>query len=377
MGVYAKITEIELTNFMSIATAKIPFNSIISLCGYNDQGKSAVRTAFEIIFYDAYSNDQAKYIKDGEDYFIITLRFADGVQISKEKRLTGQSIWKMQQNGTMLYTNEATNGNVFATEDVPEPIAVYLGVYYDEATGQELNVRKDRDSYFLVDMSGGDNYKLLNPLLHSETLAKASELLLKDSNVCKIKIDDTATRVETLEQLLYTKKEIPVTVLEKLDDLIQQAGSAVTAQEQVEQLNTLYNEIESLKVAPMVETVDTAQLQLIRDLVVTKELQEQKLYVEIQLIDAERLELLQELDDTNKERQNLTANTEEIALLDAKRLTDLSGLQEISEQVIQYTQAVNRNTEQAAQIAQQLMQIKQALSNAGYKVCKNCGSIVE
>ena len=52
----SKIVSIKIENFMSIKNALLEFDesNIISLCGYNDSGKSAITRLLEVMFYNTY-----------------------------------------------------------------------------------------------------------------------------------------------------------------------------------------------------------------------------------------------------------------------------------------------------------------------------------
>ena len=180
----SKIVSIKIENFMSIKNALLEFDesNIISLCGYNDSGKSAITRLLEVMFYNTYSTDQVKFITDGEDYWLGAITFSDGVVYTRKKYLDGKSLWELKKDDKILFTNLLPNGTLAAMGDTPEIIEKYLGVIQDELTTEELNVRRNTDKLFLVGTSGGDNYKILNTVLRSDVLASASKSLNEDKN---------------------------------------------------------------------------------------------------------------------------------------------------------------------------------------------------
>lgn len=373
MQTYKPIRALKLENFMSVACAEIPIGQIVSLCGYNDQGKSAVRTALEVLLYDAYATEQARFIKDGTDYFSVSLTFEDNVVISKEKRVDGTSIWTMLQGAKTLYTNARTDGTVVAVEDVPECIATYLGVYYDDNTKQELNIRKDRDPYFLVDSTGGDNYKLLNPLLHSEALSKASELLLKDSNACKSEYDTATVRLTVIQEQLEQKEIVPTDVLEKLDSSIVQVQQRSVQQEAAESVGRAYTCTQTCKVPPEVELADKHRIEILQQLVVQKQISEAPMPEEIHTCETARLDMLQQIEATKQQIQPVYDN---ITVVDANRL---KMIEEINITATAYNDMVERAKGYAEQYnltQEQLKEIAEELTANGYRVCPNCGNIV-
>lgn len=371
---YTPITEIELTNFMSIAHAVIPVGQIVSLCGYNDQGKSAVRTALEVLLYDAYATEQVRLIKDGTDSFTVTLRFADGVETQKEKRIDGTSAWLMTKNGTTLYTNVRSDGTVVAVEDVPECVSRYFGVYYDENTHQELNIRKDRDPYFLVDSSGGDNFKLLNPLFHSAALARASELLLKDSNVCKTEHDTAAVRLSVVQEQLEMKTVVPEELLDDLDDSIAKTQRCVEQQEAVEKLQSAYVYSKSFVVPPQVETVNCTKLDMLERIVDAQQTVKAPIPPETPTVDTTRIDLLKRICDT---KQHITPVYAAVPQIDLVRIDMLKRLIAVSEQVVQSQQQTAQIDAESAATQTELRNLTAQLAQYGYKVCKRCGSLVE
>lgn len=370
---YQPITALKLENFMSVAYAEIPVGKILSLCGYNDQGKSAVRTALEVLLYDAYSTEQARYIKDGTDYFRVTVAFADNVVISKEKRIDGNSIWNMSKDGTTLYTNVRDDGAVVAVEDVPECIATYFGVYYDENTKQELNIRKDRDPYFLVDSSGGDNYKLLNPLLHSEALSRASELMLKDSNACKAEYDTAAVRLSVVQEQLAQKDIVPPKLLDKLDTCIANVQNKATQQELVENVNNAYMYASTCKVPPEVQRADESKLNTLQQIIHLKQTADVTAPPVVTICDGVRLDMLQQMHNAQKQ---IAPVYDTVKHVDTEQLNMLD---EMTTAATAYTTAVQQATAYDTQIADMRKQLKQMtdeLAAVGYVVCPNCGSLV-
>lgn len=195
------IRTLEVENFMSIKHAVLEFDesNILNLCGYNDSGKSAITRLFEIMLYDAYSTECVRYIHDGESYWRGTLTFADGMIYERMKSSDGSSVWELRRNGSVLYTNRLETG-VSAIGGIPEAVSTYLGVAMDEVTGERLNVRRNSDKLFLVNTSGGDNYKILNTILKSEQLATASRLLNEDIKASEAEIRTSETRKDVLEE---------------------------------------------------------------------------------------------------------------------------------------------------------------------------------
>lgn len=373
MQTYQPITALKLENFMSVAYAEIPVGQIVSLCGYNDQGKSAVRTALEVLFYDEYSTEQARFIKDGTDYFRVSLTFADNVVISKEKRIDGNSVWNMTKDAAVLYTNVRSDGSVVSVEDVPECIATYLGVYYDDNTKQELNIRKDRDPYFLVDSTGGDNYKLLNPLLHSEALSKASELLLKDSNACKTDYDTASVKLSVVQEQLEQKDIVPTEVLDKLDSSIADLQRKAVQQETAESVENAYTYARTCIIPPEIQLADMHKLDTLQQMAVFKQTCDAPLPEEVKTCDITRLSMLQQIETT---RQQITPVYDSVNVVDAERLQMLEEMRATTAAYSDAVQQANVYAEQFESTQKQLKATTAELAANGYRVCPNCGSLV-
>lgn len=202
--IYEPLVAFEVTNFMALEHILLEFDdtNILNLCGLNDAGKSATTRAFEVLFYDAYSQSQAKYIRTGATKSEITAYFGsmkDGLRVTKIKTNTGSSIWSAYKGTELLYTNKRETG-LIAVDGVPQPIQELLGVIFDEATGAYLNVRRNTDTLFLIKTSGGDNYKILNSILQSDMLSEAARLLIEDRNKHNTEVQIKTNSFNTLEQ---------------------------------------------------------------------------------------------------------------------------------------------------------------------------------
>lgn len=202
------LTKIELINFMSLRNAILEFDSsgIISPVGWNDSGKSAVTRALAVLWYDAYSQSQVKFITDGESSFVVRNYFDDGVMIQRTKYASGQSHWLMQQGENVVYTNQLPNGGFAATKGVPDTIKSYLRVLQDEATGEVLNVRRNTDKLLGVATTGGETYKIFNNLCQGERLTFAVAEVNKDVNALNRQTTQKQSRLIGMKDSLSSFK---------------------------------------------------------------------------------------------------------------------------------------------------------------------------
>ena len=199
-GLKSKITYFRLQDFMCFEDAIIEFDEygIISLCGYNSSGKSAVVRGLDVILYNSRQTEHIKYIRDDMEHFMLELAFDDDVIIRRFKHRDGRNIWEMQQHDNMLFTNR-TNTGVFAVEGVPDVIHAYLGVLRDSETKEKLNLRRVTDKQFLIETTGGDNYKILSAILKANILAEASKSITETRNRVQNEEFSLINTVRTLE----------------------------------------------------------------------------------------------------------------------------------------------------------------------------------
>lgn len=370
---YAKLNRLVIENFMSIAHADMNIGAITNICGYNDQGKSAIRTALSVLMYDSDSTEQINYIKVGTEYFRVTAIFEDGVSVSKEKRSNGASIWTMQRDNEVLYSN-LSGDKVIAVDGVPEAIAMYWGVYADEATGQLLNVRIDSDPYFLVSTSGGDNYKILNPLLHGDVLSKASAALITDSNACKAEADEQAVRYNMyLEQL--EQNEAPT--VEMINGLKQAESSAVSCAGRQEKITNI-RETESLAkdtdIPPMLNTVSVAQLEAINTLLTTSREANEFVWNSLQAVDMQKWGILEELMRLETQDADVAPV---VTVVNTAELNAMANIKSAYDSLMAEQTELNAASAELETVQSEVKATTAELAKLGYKVCKNCGSLVE
>ena len=159
------------------------------------------------MFYNSYGTEQVKFIKDGEDYFEGVLYFDDGVTYTRRKYQTGNTFYELKKDDKILYTNQ--QGRAFiAVNEVPQEISTYLGVLKDMYTGEKLNIRRCTDRMFLIETSGGDNYKIFNSILRSEALAQATTKMNKDRNSLHQQYVVSLNQLTALQQE-YIRAKLP------------------------------------------------------------------------------------------------------------------------------------------------------------------------
>lgn len=369
----SKIVSMRIENFMSIKNALIEFDdsNIVSLCGYNDSGKSAITRLFEIMFYNTYSIDQVKFITDNEDYWLGELKFSDGVVYTRIKYLDGKSLWELKKDDTVLFTNRLPNGTLAAMGDTPEVIVKYLGVIQDELTGEELNVRRNTDKLFLINTSGGDNYKILNSVLRSDVLSSASKSLNDDKNRLNSEVSEKNTVKNVLEEQLESIDVPPQDIIEdikatvtKLDDI---KGKVVRVSLIMEEVKTLH----SISVFDSLIGVDTSRLKLLQDILTLSQNTQIPVYNKVDSIDTERLVTLRNILELKKKLNVSTYNS--LEKVDVDRVKDIVSLGEVYNTYKGTEQTYNKINVRLEEIKQKL---KDLSIQYNLKVCQNCGAIV-
>lgn len=372
MILLSKVVAIELENFMSIGSARLEFDAtgILNITGYNDSGKSAITRALEVLFYDAYSNDQVNFIRDGQPHFGIGLEFDDGVSINKFKYAGGPSVWEMYKEGQLVYTNRLSDG-IASLQGIPDPIVAYLGVVQDDFTGEQLNVRRNTDKLFLIHTTGGDNYKIINSLLRCDVLAESVKRMNEDRNRLQAEVTNKAT--------------VSLTLKAELNDLVvlDEAGVALVTQgvgnlrlikQQTEfliSITSLQRQIADILVYEELPSADSSRLRAISELLTLKSSADLPLYPEAPPIDLERLKVLSVVLESRQALQRPVPD--DCGLLNTQQVKDIKAVGE----AYNHWWGVQSQLTAADKEYQELHEQLHALSKQfGYKVCKNCGSLV-
>lgn len=400
----SKIKRIEIENFMSIEKGILEFDEkgIVSICGYNNVGKSAITRSIEVMLYNSDSSDQVKYIKDEEDYFRLKWLFEDGVELERYKYRNGASVWELSRGGEVLYNNRLDTRVASTGGEVPEVIKTYLGVIIDEHTGEELNVRRNTDKLFLINTTGGDNYKILNSILKSDVLAEASMQVTKDKNkkqkeleVLEIKKGSVEEELQNLRVLPEEKELRLEREIEKLEDQSERLG-------EIEGVKGSKRRYEEIKVYDKLEEVEIKRLEKVEQLKVLKDQSEVKIPKKVgELKGVEKLEKLEELSRLKKKvSEKLPRELEEIK--GVKRLKELENLKELEEQSkvkipkelkeirevkrLKEIREVGVEGENIRKIEEVLKKVEnryraimkelEGFRAEGYKICQNCGSAI-
>ena len=369
----SKIISLKIENFMSIKDGLIEFDdsNIISLCGYNDSGKSAITRLMEVMLYNAYSTDQVKFITDGEEYWSGILTFSDGVVYTRRKYADGKSLWELTKGDVVLFTNKLPNGTYAAMGDTPEVIERYLGVIQDELTGEELNVRRNTDKLFLINTSGGDNYKILNSVLRSDVLSSASKALNEDKN----KLNAEVTEKKTIQTVLQEQHDAyDVAPDEEMDDVKKFISNLEENKGRIVRLSALMEEnqkMHSITLYDVLEPVDTSRLSALKNIMDLSTQKNVPVYSPLDKIDLERLKELKTIISYAEKLH--TATYEELTPIDIQRLEVLKGVADSFNTLSNIQKAYDKISAELDATKAKLVELSQKYN---LKVCHNCGSVV-
>ena len=374
----SKIVSLRIENFMSIKEATLEFDdsNIISLCGYNDSGKSAVTRLMEIMLYDAYPTEQVKFITDEEEYFKGVLTFDDGVVYTRYKFIDGRSCWELTKGDKMLYTNRLQNGTFAAMDGNPEPIEKYLGVVRDEQTGEKLNVRRNSDKLFLIATTGGDNYKILNSVLKSEVLAQATRNLTEDKNRLNNEVGELRTKNDVVQEQ-YDR--IDVAPKDYIDDIKDGITSLNNKKGKWQILSTVlgqYQEKESIVLYDELHPVDVKRLQELQRIIALQQEKSAPVYAELDSSKVVKgVEKLKAMRNIMGLRQKLIGQSyPALESVDVGRLRKIMEVGNLYNTLYGITQKYKECTDNLNRQREELTRLSQ---ENGFKVCKNCGAIVE
>lgn len=395
------IKSIYIENFMSIGSATIEFDdsNILSLCGYNDSGKSAIIRLIDIMFYNAYANEQVHYIKDGESSFRCIVSFKDGVEYERIKYTTGSSVFMLRKDGEVLFDNRKGN-QIINTDGVPKVISDYLGVVRDEYTKEELNVRRCTDRLFLIDTTGGDNYKIINTILQSDRLAETSNKLNIDKNKLQQEIVISCNRLSALkdehDRMQVASKdvidalEVNTDRLEELNERLEKIGvcnynndivNTTYIPDEIPMIDIIrcyeikkvkeYHDRTDIHIQPMVDIIDFSRLSLITEVVRDYERTDVVIQSKVDIIDTDRYEEIKGI--LKKVSESDIIVPEGVDEIDFKKFEDIQKLVSLS---TTYKSHVLNYELLESQVKETEVALKTFADEHNLTICSNCGAVV-
>lgn len=240
------ITQVKLKNFQDHADTTIDFtNGINLIVGSSDAGKSAILRAINLVFHNNYKRDS--YIRHGEKECSVSVKFSDGVEVT---RIKGEDV-----NSYLLADAE---GNIHSFPKVgtgiPDEIKKNLGNPPLDDKKRPISYADQMSSLFLVDLSSSDLPRTLSELTGIQHLQTSAELLSKTARSYDRSIKDKKEKIEKLETELdnysYVDKDLEriEDIVEKLKDVNSQIEKSNRARFFIEQNNKIFTEAKQIKV---------------------------------------------------------------------------------------------------------------------------------
>jgi exonuclease SbcC len=198
------LTEIKLENFQDHKDSTISLtNGINLIVGSSDAGKSAILRAVNFVFHNNLKGDS--FIRHGSNECKVTLKFSDGVEVTRIKG-----------NDTNSYQLKDSDGNQHSFPkvgtSVPEEIKKQLGQPPLDDKKRPISYADQMANLFLVDLSPSDLPRTLSELTGIQNLQNAAEALSKNARsfdrVIKEKNDKLQKLNADLENYAYVDKDL-------------------------------------------------------------------------------------------------------------------------------------------------------------------------
>lgn len=240
------ITQVKLKNFQDHADTTIDFtNGINLIVGSSDAGKSAILRAINLVFHNNYKRDS--YIRHGEKECSVSVKFSDGVEVTRVK---GEDV------NSYLLTDAEGNIHSFPKvgTGIPDEIKKNLGNPPLDDKKRPISYADQMSSLFLVDLSSSDLPRTLSELTGIQHLQTSAELLSKTARSYDRSIKDKKEKIEKLETELdnysYVDKDLEriEDIVEKLKDVNNQIEKSNRARFFIEQNNKIFTEAKQIKV---------------------------------------------------------------------------------------------------------------------------------
>lgn len=376
-GVYSKVVAWEVWNFMSIKYAKAEFDerNIINIKGYNDSGKSAMLRALDVLFFNVKPASQVGFIQDEQEYFRVMVYFDDGVCILRDKYINGQGLYEMYKNNQLLFTTKQNNMLTKITA-VPEPIQEYLGLITCDAWN--INSRSCFEKQLLVDTTGSENHKSLNEVLRSEESAVAGEMLNSDKNKLKSDISVAENELDVYKRQVKGSRGVSDEFIQKLrsyDNILDVADAKLSSLGQCKQTLKNLNSIPDIPEVAIVDTKRIVELSKLKS--VTEQLRGIPDIPEVFSVDSSKLVDLISIKATLEQLSSIP-DLPMCTEIDYTRLNCLLELSKALKLCNENDSAIAKCDEELQSIGTDLLELQRQFEELGekYVVCQNCGAMV-
>lgn len=194
----------KVKNFAAFSEEVINFpetKAILKINGYNDTGKSALLRGLSMLLLGRYQRDQQKFVKDGEDYFELSVGFNDGVELFMRRyaKQAGSGVfYELRKDGQVLYTTREGKA-LTAAKTIPDCFKRYLRLVTTKVA--DLNYRDRNDAPLLTGTSAKDNNEALNDVLKFSAVSDATEALRKNINTLNGQYNNVLGSYNAMESL--------------------------------------------------------------------------------------------------------------------------------------------------------------------------------
>ena len=377
---YSKIVAVEVTNFMVYSHASVQFDdaNIINIKGYNSSGKSTMLKAIAVCLMNMYPKAQTKFIRHGEKYFRIIVKFSDGVSIVRDKYVTGQSLYEIYKDEKCIFTTKE-GGKLTKVDGVPQVIQDYLGLCV-VSTGC-LNYQVRQDPLWLIETTGSENYNSLNEILKTEEISRANALLNSDKNALNSEITGIEaslqeTRLSLAEVNGYTNELL--NVLEKKEVACKEVKARYQS---LKGISSIIDNLQDLKEIPQVQGIDCSSLSAISYIYNTaEELSNIKEIPQVQGIDYSNLSDILKIDKDSQALLGLSSNSvPEVSIIDIESISSLYGIISTLSEIKKCTEDIKKLDKENLMVRKKLDSIIERGKKSGirYVQCDNCGTYIE
>lgn len=377
---FNRITSVEVNNFMVYNHAVINFDdlNIINIKGYNSGGKSTMLKAIAVCLMNMYPKAQTKFIRHGEKYFRIIVKFEDGVSIVRDKYVTGQSLYELYKDGKCIFTTKE-GGKLTKVDGVPQIIQDYLGLCI-VSTGC-LNYQVRQDPLWLIETTGSENYNSLNEILKTEEIARANALLNSDKNKLNSEITGIEASLQETNLALNDVSDYTEDLLVALERKESLCREYAVKYRELKDISGILDELSGLKDIPEVSEINSSRLEgILSVLGIVEELGNVKEYPEIEKVKINRLTDIATIGNNMAEAVELSKGiTPEVSSIDTGCVEGLEKIIGIISEIKDCMQGISKLNEVQAVVKKKLDNYVAKAKEQGIKFveCDNCGTYIE
>ena len=425
MAVYADISSVRVTNFMSYKDSTVTFDregdtrNILKFEGRNDTGKSAFSLAALLVLTNAYYTEHKNYIRSGEEFFRVVLTFVDGVVVVYEKNISGASFYDLykregdQVNATPIFRRESETGiarafdvvqnatRLFSTrfegeasedfyfaksvKEVPYRLQQYFGML-STSDGLSVNYADANSPKLGVNTTGSENAKILNEVLQARSLTLANERANRH-------VLDTQAQLASQRELFNVLKEETQRYAQVSQALVSAVGvereHAMSVQEKL-QVSSSVAEVVSraaqAQVLPAVPQVGEAVQQQVSMLASVQQVVQGAVSAvtvpQVPVVDADAVRQMQDSAQVSSlidqaQRVLVFPPVPQVQYQDVQALEQVSVAVRLCESAAQQVSVRDRAQGEFEQVQQQVSAVVDFLRGDGFTVsrCGNCGSV--